>query len=152
MGYSKSDTEYFPEIACSEQQILHFEQSPHIPYGENRRLRWDWEKFHIFYEGLEIEKGSEVISIWKGFQPIWKKCLLELQDQIRFWQELTDTNPRRENSHWNDGVGRCEEIWQFDFTCLDCFIYSLTFWLQDLFICFARKMSENLARDLRGIL
>lgn len=65
MGYSKSDTKYFPEIACSEQQILHFEQSPHIPYGENRRLAWDWEELHSFYEGLEIEKGSEVISIWK---------------------------------------------------------------------------------------
>lgn len=48
MGYSKSDTKYFPEIAYSEQQILHFEQSPHIPYAENRRLKWDWEELHIF--------------------------------------------------------------------------------------------------------
>lgn len=26
---------------------LYLEQSPHIPYGENRRLEWDWEELGI---------------------------------------------------------------------------------------------------------
>lgn len=53
MGFSKADKKYFPEIACSEQQLgchqLNLEQSPHMPYGENRRLERDWENLGISF-------------------------------------------------------------------------------------------------------
>lgn len=61
MGYSKSDTKYSPEIACSEQHLgcykLNLEQSPHIPYGQNRRLEWDWEELSVSLRRFREKRG-----------------------------------------------------------------------------------------------
>lgn len=65
---------------------LNLEQSPHIPYGENRRLEWDWEELCNSFWRFGEKKG--VGGIWKGCQPIRRKSFLELQSQID-WDWLT---------------------------------------------------------------
>lgn len=145
MGFSKADKKYFPEIACSEQQLgchqLNIEQSPHIPYGENGRLEQDWKDLGI--------------SVWRSSQDQREKGdgrrspgLAANSEEISFGTPGSNWPQARIDCHESlkekglaleRQVGKCEEINSFDFTCLDCFICSLTFWLLDLFICFARK-------------
>lgn len=96
MGYSKSDTSTFQRLPVQNNKHLgcnklNLEQSPHIPYGENLRLEWDWEELSISLWRFEEKAGWEVI--WKGILPIWRTSLLELQGQIGFKEKLIDKNP-----------------------------------------------------------
>lgn len=118
---------------------LKLEQSPHIPYGENRRLEWDWEElcnsFWRFGEKKGWEAFERAVSQF-GENPFWNSRVK--LPGIGWHESLKERS--------SIGKIRGREVrgnWQFAFTCLECFICSLTFWLPDLFICFARKTSED---------
>lgn len=132
------------QLGCHK---LNLEPSPHIPYGENRRLEWDWGDL-----GISLYEGAAWILGWEGggWEVITKVC-----SQFRgslIWNCRNNWPQARIDCHeYLRGRGLELERWgrevwgnrQFDFTCLDYFICSLTFWLLDLFVCFARKTSEG---------
>lgn len=116
MGFSKADKKYFPEIACSEQQLgchqLNLEQSPHIPYGENRRLERDWEDLGISFWRRSLdprEKGDGK----------WPSGLAANLEEISFGTPGSNWPQARIDCHASlkerglaleRQVGKCEEI------------------------------------------
>lgn len=62
---------------------LNLEQSPHIPYGENRKLEWDWEELCNSFCRFGEHKGvGRQLTFERAFSQFGEKSLLKLQSQF----------------------------------------------------------------------
>lgn len=132
------------QLGCHK---LNLEQSPHIPYGENRRLEWDWEESGISLWRSSLvwrEKGdrrqlpgltAKLVEIWCGTPGSnWPQARADCHESLK---ERGLALERWGREVWGNQLVSSVH-WHFDY-------WIFSFALQE-------RLQRTLAQALRGLL